>query len=75
MKQKNYDRKIQKPVRLDKIHWDIIEGLTPFYGSNDAEVVRNIVLMWIHENIGSPTIEKLKELKAIKLNRNREVKF
>ena len=55
-------------VRLDAVHWEIIEGLTPFYGSNKGEVVRNIVKMWLHDNLGSETMATLKENKAIKLD-------
>ena len=55
-------------VRLDDIHWEIIEGLTPFYGSNRGEVIRNIVTMWLHDNLGSETMATLKENKAIKLD-------
>jgi len=61
--------KTARSVRLDDIHWDIIEQLTPFYGSNKGEVIRNIVLMWIHDNLGSEAIKELKENHAIKLGR------
>lgn len=54
---------------MDYIHWSLIQDLVPFYGSTEAEVVRNIVLMWLHENIGSETIKKLEELNAISLKR------
>ena len=62
--------KTARSVRLDDIHWDIIEGLTPFYGSNKGEVIRNIVLMWMHDNLGSETMKELKENKAIKLGKS-----
>ena len=52
---------------MDAIHWEMINGLTPFYGSTGAEVVRNIVLMWLNENIGNDTIKKLEDMKVIKL--------
>lgn len=54
---------------MDTIQWELIQGLIPFYGSTEAEVVRNIVLMWLNENIGSKTIEKLEELSAINLKK------
>jgi hypothetical protein len=54
-------------VRLDDIHWEIIEGLTPFYGSNRGEVIRNIIIMWLDGNLGSSTVKELKENQAIKL--------
>ena len=59
------NQKIDKKIRLDAVHWKIVHGLTPFYGSTDAEVVRAIVTMWIHDNIGSDAIRKLEELEAI----------
>lgn len=62
------NQKVGKTIRMDSIHWDIINGLTPFYGSTEAEVVRNIVLMWLNENIGNDTIKKLEGMKVIKIN-------
>ena len=59
------NQKIPKKIRLDEVQWKIVRGLTPFYGSNEAEVVRTIVTMWIHDNIGSDAIRKLEELEAI----------
>ena len=61
-------QKVGKTIRMDSIHWDIINGLTPFYGSTEAEVVRNIVLIWLNNNIGNDTIKKLEDMKVIKLN-------
>jgi len=61
------DQKIDQKIRLDKVQWDIIQGLTPFYGNTKAEVVRTIVTMWIHDNIGSEAIRKLEELGAVTL--------
>lgn len=66
-------RKQTKSVRFDDIHLRILEGLTPFYGSTSAEVIRNIVLLWLHENIGGETIDELKRMGAIRLEvRKRE---
>jgi hypothetical protein len=62
------NQKIPKKIRLDEVHWKIVRGLTPFYGSTEAEVVRTIVMIWIHDNIGSDAIRKLEELNAIHLN-------
>lgn len=70
-KNNNDGQKTAKSIRMDDIQWDLIKGLVPFYGSTEAEVVRNIVLMWLNENIGSKTIEKLEELNAINLNKKR----
>ena len=60
-------RKQTKSVRLDDIHLKILERLTPFYGSTPAEVIRNIMLMWLHEHLGGDTIKELERIKAIKL--------
>jgi len=66
-KKKHNKQKTHKSIRLDDIHWKLLEGLTPFYGSSEPEVVRNIVLMWLHENLGSGTIEVLKKNQSIRL--------
>jgi len=62
-------RKTTKSIRLDDVHWQILEDLIPFYGSSPAEVVRNIVLMWLHDNLGGDVIKELEELNAIKLKK------
>ena len=59
--------KTVKSIRLDDVHWQTLEDLTPFYGSNRAEVIRNIVLMWLDANLGSETMKILKENKMIRL--------
>lgn len=61
------NQKTAKTIRLDEIHWKIIKGLIPFYGSNEGEVIRNIILMWLHENLGKETLNKLEKLNIIKL--------
>ena len=66
---KENNQKIPQKIQLDKVHWGIIQGLIPFYGNTKAEVVRTIVLMWLHDNVGKETIEKLKELSAINLGK------
>ncbi len=65
------DQKVKRSISLDKIHWKLLEDLTPFYGSSAPEVVRNIVLMWLHDNLGSKTIDELKENNAIKLGKRK----
>jgi len=65
------DKKTTKSIRLDKVHWNLIEGLTPFYGTTEGEVVRNIVLIWLHDNLGSKTINELKQNNAIKLGKRK----
>jgi len=67
MKGKGASNKVEKSIRLDDVHWNIIRGLVPFYGTSETEVVRTIVTMWLDQNLGSKTIEKLEELDAIKL--------
>jgi len=69
---KNSNRKIGKTVKLDEIHWQIIQGLIPFYGNSEPEVIRTIVMMWLHENIGSDAMQKLENLKAINLSDKNE---
>lgn len=65
------DQKTHRSIRFDDVHWRLLEGLTPFYGSSAPEVVRNIVLMWLHDNLGSNTIGELRENDAIRLNKNK----
>ena len=62
------NQKKGRTIKLDDVHWRIIRGLQPFYGNSEPEVVRNIVLMWLNENIGSEAIRKLEELGAIQFN-------
>lgn len=63
----NYSQKTAKTIRMDDSTWNIVVSLTPFYGSTEAEVVRNIVLMWLHDNLGSETIGRLSSMGAISL--------
>ena len=67
------EQKEHRSVRLDKVHWRLLEELTPFYGSSAPEVVRNIVLMWLHDNLGSRTIDELKDNDAIKLGKKKRI--
>ena len=64
---KKGNQKLQKTIRLDEIHWGLIRGLTPFYGSNEVEVIRTLLIMWLDQNIGSDAIKKLEELGAVTL--------
>jgi hypothetical protein len=61
------DKRTPKTIRLDDTQWELIRGLTPFYGATELEVIRNIVVMWLHENISGKSIEKLSQLGAIRL--------
>jgi hypothetical protein len=61
------NQKIGKTIKLDDVHWQIVNKLMPFYGNSESEVVRTIVMMWIHDNIGSDAIRKLEELNAVHL--------
>jgi len=65
------EQKTPRKIRLDDVHWNIIEGLTPFYGSTPAEVVRTIVIMWLHNDLGSNTMDRLIENDAIKLGKRK----
>jgi len=61
------NQKTTRSIRLDDVHWRLLEKLTPFYGSSAPEVVRHIVLMWLHENLGKDTIKELERINAVKL--------
>lgn len=45
---------IKIPVSLNKEQLAIIESLQGVYGNSSASVIRNILIMWIHQNIESP---------------------
>lgn len=61
---KNDNQKTAKTVRLDDTHWEIIRKLIPFYGNTEPEVVRTIVVMWLHDN-SSNAIKKLEEIQEL----------
>ena len=44
---------IKIPVSLNKEQLAIIESLQGIYGNSSASVIRNIIIMWIHQNIES----------------------
>ena len=44
---------IKIPVSLNKEQLAIIESLQGVYGNSPASVIRNILVMWIHQNIES----------------------
>ena len=69
---KEGNQKLQKTIRIDDIHWKLIRGLMPFYGSNETEVVRNLLIMWLDQNIGSDKIKNLEELGALNLKNEME---
>ena len=50
---------IKIPVSLNKEQLAIIESLQGIYGNSPASVIRNILVMWIHQNIDS--IKRKKE--------------
>lgn len=60
-------------TELEEIHIQILESLIPFYGKDKSEVLKNIVLRWIEENIGTEKIIKMNEIGAINM-RNKHVK-
>ena len=46
------------PVSLNKEQLAIIKSLQGIYGNSPASVIRNILIMWIHQNIESPKRKK-----------------
>lgn len=67
------DQRKTKSIRLDDIHWELLRGLIPFYGATESEVIRNIIVMWLHDNIGGKPIEKLEELGAIHIKTHKDM--
>lgn len=53
-------------VTMGRLHNEMIGALVPFYGKNDAEVLKNIAIRWMEEHIGSESMKKLDELGVIK---------
>jgi len=46
-------------VTFTKKQWELIENFRGVLGQNDAEIVRNIVLLWLSEkSIVSTTVKK-----------------
>ena len=39
------------PVSLNKEQLAVIESLQGVYGNSPASVIRNIIIMWIHQNV------------------------
>jgi hypothetical protein len=52
-KEDNQKETIKIPVSLNKEQLAIIESLQGIYGNSPASVIRNILVMWIHQNIES----------------------
>ncbi len=52
-KESNQKDTIKIPVSLNKEQLAIIESLKGIYGNSPASVIRNILIMWIHQNIES----------------------
>ena len=71
----NKNQKTTRSIRLDEVHWNLLEELTPFYGSSAPEVVRNIVLMWLNDNLRSKTMDRLIDNNSIKLGKKRRDNF
>lgn len=38
-------------AKFDDVHVRIIKSLIPFYGSTEAEVLKNIAIRWMEQNI------------------------
>jgi len=52
-KKGNQKDTIKIPVSLNKEQLSIIGSLKGVYGNSPASVIRNILIMWIHQNIES----------------------
>ena len=59
-------------VKMDKLHTEMLEALTPFFGKDNGEVLKNIAIRWMEEHIGTEAIEKLEEIGAVKGFRTEE---
>lgn len=56
IKKGNQKDTIKIPVSLNKEQLAIIESLQGIYGNSSASVIRNIMIMWIHQNVELPNI-------------------
>jgi len=52
---------IKIPISLNKEQLAVIEDLQGVYGNSSASVIRNIVVMWIHQNVELPKKERIKK--------------
>lgn len=57
-KKDNLKDTIKIPVSLNKEQLAIIESMEGVYGNSPASVIRNILIMWIHQNIESSKRKK-----------------
>lgn len=48
---------IKIPISLNKEQLEVIERLQGVYGNSPASVIRNILVMWIHQNVELPKKE------------------
>jgi len=55
--------KDQLTIRLDPIHLELIDRLQPFFGNSRGEVIRAIVIDWLHKELG---IDGLRSRKAVR---------
>ena len=58
MKKSNQKDTIKIPVSLNKEQLSIIKSLEGIYGNSPASVIRNIIIMWIHQNVELPIKKK-----------------
>jgi uncharacterized membrane protein len=58
-KEDNQKETIKIPVSLNKEQLAIIESLQGIYGNSPASVIRNILVMWIHQNIDASVIRNI----------------
>lgn len=49
-------------VRLSVFHRALLSGFSPFWGKNDAEVLKALAMRWIEENIGTNSVVLLCEM-------------
>jgi hypothetical protein len=42
--------KEQVTIRLERRTLELVKGLDPMYGSTEAEKIRQIVTLWLHDN-------------------------
>jgi hypothetical protein len=57
-------------LRVEKIHRELFQKFTPYFGTSEGEVIRNLALRWIETNITNPNIIDLAKRRAIRLDVN-----
>ena len=49
-------------IKVEECHLAIFEQLTPFFGKNEGEVIKNLALRWVEANIANGNVVALNKM-------------